>query len=42
MTTMMFTIEGLKKAITARMRKNVGKHSMISTNRIRTASTRRP
>jgi len=42
MMIMMFQIEGSRKAITARMRKNVGKHSMMSTKRMMTASTHRP
>ena len=39
---MMFQIDGPMKAMTDRMRKKVGKQSIMSTNRIRTASTLPP
>ncbi len=42
MITMIFHIDGSRTAMTARMRKNVGKHSMMSTNRMITVSTIRP
>ena len=42
MTAMMFQIDGSRKAMTDRMRKKVGKQSIMSTNRIRTASTHPP
>ena len=42
MTIMMFQMEGSRIAITARIRKKVGKQSMMSTNRMMTASTQRP
>ncbi len=38
-TTITFTIDGFKKAITAKIRKNDGKQSIISVNRIITLST---
>lgn len=39
---MIFQMEGSRKAMTARMRKNVGKQSIISTKRIITESTQPP
>ena len=42
MTIIMFQIEGSRKAMTARIRKKVGKQSIISTKRITTASTQPP
>ena len=41
-TIMMFQMEGSSNAITAKMRKKAGKQSMMSTNRMITASTHRP
>ena len=41
-TNRMFQMEGSKKAITARIRKKVGKQSMISTKRMMAASTQPP
>jgi hypothetical protein len=42
MTIMIFQMEGSRSAITARIRKKVGKQSMMSTNRMMIASTQRP
>ncbi len=42
MMIMMFQMDGSKNAITARIRKKAGKHSMISTKRMISESTQRP
>ena len=42
MIAMMLMIDGPRNAMTARIRKKDGKQSIMSTNRIRTASTHLP
>jgi hypothetical protein len=42
MMIMMFQMDGSRMAITAKIRKNAGKQSMMSTNRMMTASTHLP
>ncbi len=42
MITMMYQMEGSSMAMTARIRKKVGKQSMMSTSRISTESIQPP
>jgi len=42
MMTMMYQMDGSSMAMTARIRKKVGKQSMMSTTRIRMVSTQPP